>query len=201
MKVFGKYCPDFPEVYAENYKQFMEALTVEGVSAELANHLSVIVDGTDYFEAPASTKYHGAFPGGLFKHSFAVAQYLMHFTEAEHLKWERPCSPLLIGLFHDFCKIGAYRIVGTHEDDNSKGPEPIYAHVDGVAGFGGHGADSLCKLLLEIPLTREEALCIRWHMGAYETDKWNEFEAAIKVCPNVLWTHHADMCVSKILGY
>lgn len=187
MKAFGKYCPDFPDVYAENYKQFMEALTVEEVPAELANRLSVIVEETDYFEAPASTKHHGAFPGGLFKHSFNVAQYLMHFTEVEHLKWERPCSPLLIGLFHDFCKIGAYRIVGTH--------------VDGVAGFGGHGADSLCKLLLEVPLTREEALCIRWHMGAYETDKWNEFEAAIKVCPNVLWTHHADMCVSKILGY
>lgn len=201
MNVINPYKPRFPEMYSDNRLQFLEMLQDEKTPESTISQVLSLVDDTDYFEAPASTKYHGAFPGGLFKHSFAMAQYLLRFTKREDLSWSRHCSPVLVGLLHDYCKVGKYKVIGTHEDSNSKGPEPVYAHVDGVAGFGGHGADSLCKLLLEVPLTREEALCIRWHMGAYETDKWNEFEAAIKVCPNVLWTHHADMCVSKILGY
>ena len=43
-------------------------------------------------------------------------------------------------------------------------------------------------------------LCIRYHMGAYEKDGWNEFDLAIRKYPNVLWTHTADMYASKVKG-
>lgn len=201
MNAINPYKPRFPEMYSDNRLQFLEMLRDEKTPEGTIERVLSLVDDTDYFEAPASTKYHGAFPGGLFKHSFAMAQYLLRFTKREDLSWSRHCSPVLVGLLHDYCKVWKYRIVGTHEESTEEGSKPVYTYAEGIAGFGGHGADSLCKLLLEVPLTREEALCIRWHMGAYETEKWNEFEAAIKVCPNVLWTHHADMCVSKILGY
>ena len=48
-------------------------------------------------------------------------------------------------------------------------------------------------------LTEEEKLCITYHMGAYETSNWNEFEKAIRKYENVLWTHTADMYASKIV--
>lgn len=47
-------------------------------------------------------------------------------------------------------------------------------------------------------LTEEEVLCIRYHMGAYETKDWAGFDLAIKKYPNVLYTHTADMLASKL---
>lgn len=48
-------------------------------------------------------------------------------------------------------------------------------------------------------LTEEEELCIRYHMGAYETDDWDGFDKAIRKFPNVLFTHTADMYASKCM--
>jgi hypothetical protein len=50
-----------------------------------------------------------------------------------------------------------------------------------------------------INLTEEELLCIRFHMGAYETGDWSSYDIAIRKFPNVLFTHTADMFASKIL--
>ena len=50
-------------------------------------------------------------------------------------------------------------------------------------------------------LTEEEVACIRWHMGAFDDQKfWNYYTAAVKKYPNVLWTHTADMIASQVLG-
>lgn len=66
----------------------------------------------------------------------------------------------------------------------------------------GHGDKSVMMLLEYFALTKEEVACIRWHMGAYETDTklWDYYGKAIKKYPNVLYTHTADMIASKILG-
>ena len=49
-------------------------------------------------------------------------------------------------------------------------------------------------------LTEEEILCIRYHMGAYETDDWDKLGKSIEKYPNVLYTHTADMIASRIRG-
>lgn len=78
---------------------------------------------------------------------------------------------------------------------------PKFIYTSKSAGFGGHGEDSVCKILIgDFGLTMEEAMCIRWHMGAYEKDKCDDFDAAIHKFPNILWTHQADMVASKVLG-
>ena len=58
---------------------------------------------------------------------------------------------------------------------------------------------SIMLLSQFINLTEEELLCIRYHMGAYEKEAWDQYDMAIKKYPNVLWTHHADMIASKLL--
>jgi hypothetical protein len=64
-----------------------------------------------FFTAPASTKYHGAYEGGLFDHSLSVANELKDLSKANRLKWQHPRSPLLIGMFHDLCKIDNYEMI------------------------------------------------------------------------------------------
>ena len=66
--------------------------------------LAYLIDN-GFFIAPASTKYHGNYAGGLFDHSMNVAEVLADLTEKLSLHWERPESPWIIGFFHDLCKI------------------------------------------------------------------------------------------------
>ena len=62
-----------------------------------------------FFHAPASTKYHGAYEGGLFDHSLMVMNTLVDLSAKNGLKWRRVESPFIVGMFHDLCKIDQYR--------------------------------------------------------------------------------------------
>lgn len=145
-----------------------------------------------FFTQPASTKYHGAYEGGLFDHSFLTTKALVELTEKLDLKWERPESPYIVGMFHDLCKCDNY-VKDFETDKYIYNPEII---------IPGHGDKSVIMLEKYIPLTDEEIACIRWHMGAYETDPkmWNYYGKAIEKYSNVLYTHTADMIASKIKG-
>ena len=148
---------------------------------------------SDFFVAPASTKYHGAYAGGLFDHSMNVANVLCYLTGAEITEpWMRPESPFLVGIFHDLTKIGKYSV-------NDTGDGFKWSPATDRPIYGGHGAESVIRAQQMIQLTVEESLCIRFHMGAYEKDDWEAFDRAIKQYPNVLWTHTADMIASKML--
>ena len=61
-----------------------------------------------FFEVPASVKYHGAYTGGLFDPSFLVTESLVNLTEKLGLKWSKPDSPYLVGMYHDLCKCDQY---------------------------------------------------------------------------------------------
>ena len=145
-----------------------------------------------FFYKPASVKYHGAYNGGLFDHSLATAEALVELTKKLGLKWERPDSPYIVGMFHDVCKLDNY--VRDFESGKwSYNPDII---------IPGHGDKSVIMLQRYIDLSDEEIACIRWHMGAYETDTkmWEYYGRAIETYPNVLYTHTADMIASRIKG-
>ena len=154
-------------------------------------HIQRLIQNTTFLSDPASTRYHGNYTGGLFDHSMNVAMLLRYFTDSELCAgWEREYSPELIGIFHDFTKVGKYR--WSHQFGK-------YEYNDGVLSFGGHGADSVIALSQYTHLTRQEALCIRYHMGAFEKEDWNNYGLAVAQDPNVLWTHTADMYASRLL--
>lgn len=160
-----------------------------------------------FFTSPASTKYHGAYEGGLYDHSKQVFLRLKELTEKNDLKWQRPESPFIIGMFHDLCKCDQYiPIIETQyvpKEISSKGEAKL---VDVITGYEyntktllkGHGSKSVMILSQFINLTEEEMLCIRYHMGPYEKEEWAEYDSAIRKYPYVLWTHHADMLASKV---
>ena len=148
------------------------------------------LDAIGFFTAPASTKYHGSYEGGLFDHSVNVAETLIDLTKRLDLTWIRPESPVLIGLYHDLCKCDQY----------GKDPETgKYVYQDTI--LPGHGDKSIAILSQFLTLTPEEIACIRWHMGAFEDDPKlrNGYGRACERYENVLFTHTADMIASKIL--
>ena len=144
-----------------------------------------------FFKTPASINHHGNYEGGLFDHSFAVTEALLELTEKLGLRWGRPESPIIVGMFHDLCKCYSY------EYDNTTGQWQYKKNPT----MTGHGELSVIIGQQIIPLTDEEILCIRWHMGAYDDkDNWNKLGRAIEICPNVLYTHTADMIASRVNG-
>lgn len=158
-----------------------------------------------FFTAPASTKYHGSYEGGLFDHSYNVTHALLNLTNDCHLIWEREESPYIVGMFHDLCKADLYRHPVVETGLYSDGQEvrttdmTKWEHSPDVI-LKGHGDKSVMLLSRYFKLTMEEILCIRYHMGAFVDQKeWNDYTRAIHAFPNVLWTHQADMIATHIM--
>lgn len=142
----------------------------------------------DFILYPASIHHHGNERGGLYIHSFRVYANLEMLTSRMRLTWSRPESPLIVGLFHDLCKLDTYKL-----EDGSF----VHNHL----AWPGHGEKSVMMLGEYIDLTDEEKMCIRWHMGAFDkSDNWPDYTNAVKRYPNVLYTHTADMLASQVEG-
>lgn len=143
-----------------------------------------------FFDAPASTRFHGNYAGGLADHSITVAKSLSFLTKSDELEWQNPRSPFLIGLLHDLCKVDQYTI-----------------QLDGTISFNKgvdtrHGEKSVELAKQLVPdLTDEEELCIRWHMGSFDDKKnWTGYTDAIHKYRTVLYTHMADMLATHVYG-
>lgn len=188
------------EVAQRERTQWRRAIYASPIPVEAMVKLDALMDylheRTDFFYAPASTKYHAAYPGGLSEHSRLLTGVLLQLTLAKVCRdWQRAESPIIIGMLHDLTKTECYIKA---EDYSDQHPCYIY-NPDRIKLSEIHGEDSLLWAEKLTKLTEEEAACIRWHMGAYETDAWAGFDQAIRQFPNVLWTHAADMMASKVL--
>jgi hypothetical protein len=156
-----------------------------------------------FFMKPASISFHGQQSGDLFRHSFAVADVLIDMTEKFDVEWERPQSPFIVGMFHDVCKMDDYMDENASDIVMMGTGSPVSKNPKWVKNpeklLKGHGDKSVMMLSQWINLTEEEMLCIRYHMGAYQTDEWQEWDRAIRKYETVLWTHTADMYASKVM--
>lgn len=154
---------------------------------------------TDFYEAPASTRFHGAVKGGLASHSMAVAALLNRWTDRLGLVWKDKRSPLLIGLLHDICKIDTYEEY-TDEDGNKR-----WRYKD-TAIERDHGRRSVWLLehTFGLKLTDEERACIHYHMGSWTKDIDESmgdlnYSQMLGQYHNLIWVHTADMYASQIL--
>lgn len=173
---------DFEDIWKEYADEESDHLVIG--NEPLMNYMKT----GGFFTAPASTKYHGVYEGGLYDHSKAVFNRLQWMTINLRLNWQRSISPFIIGFFHDLCKCDQYIMLdGKYEYSTN-------------TLLKGHGDKSIMILSRFMTLTEEEMLCIRYHMGAYEKDDWDGFDRAIKKYPNVLMAHTADMFASKVDG-
>ncbi len=122
------------------------------------------MEKADFFTAPASTKYHGAYPGGLCQHSIDVYKY------AKRLTFLMPTPPseeslAIAALMHDICKVNLYKMDKRNQKINGEWQEVPYYVIDEKFHFGGHGSKSVFLAQQFIKLTTEEAAAINCHMG------------------------------------
>jgi HD superfamily phosphohydrolase YqeK len=149
---------------------------------------------TDFLQAPASTCYHGSWPGGLIDHSVGVATLLEELTEKNSIPWDSPDSPLIVGLFHDICKAGMYKVQTKRVQNPNTGQWETkeFYYVDDSTPLG-HGEKSVILLSQHIKLTEQEIYAIRWHMSSYESpDERRSSEKALTICPVINWVRTAD---------
>lgn len=123
---------------------------------------------SDFYSAPASTRYHGSCEGGLLQHSLNVYDELMRLLEAyPEVKASRE-SAIISSLFHDLCKVNFYAKEKRNRKNEFGQWESYDAYtIDEKFKFGGHGSKSVFILQQFIKLTPEEAASINCHMGAF----------------------------------
>ena len=158
---------------------------------------------SDFFTAPASTRFHGSFSGGLAEHSYNVYQCLcsiLYLKEFQNFKFKDD-SILIVSLLHDVCKINFYKeSMRNVKDEKGTWIKVPYYEVDDKEPYG-HGEKSVMMIERFIKLTDEEKYSIRWHMGGFdESVKGGSFAIgkAYEKYPLALALHLADMMATYI---
>ena len=153
---------------------------------------------SDFFTAPASTRYHGACEGGLAQHSINVYHCLKAYLERQRVKdlygMEYSDETIaLVALLHDVCKIGCYKVSTRNvKDENGVWQKvPYYAFEDPLPY--GHGEKSVYIISGFLRLTREEAFAIRFHMGFSGTEDKGSVGKAFEMFPLAFALSVADM--------
>ena len=147
---------------------FREKITRPGADALL----DYLENKSDFFTAPASARYHGAYAGGLCDHSLNVYHCLVDYLARERvqelygLEYSEE-SVAVVALLHDLCKVGCYKKSFRNVKNDATGQwerVPTFTFDDPLPY--GHGEKSVYIANGFIRLTREEAMAIRWHMGS-----------------------------------
>lgn len=151
----------FESVKDKFIKAYNDAITRQG-SKEL---LDWITNKTDFFVAPASSKFHNAFEGGLADHSLNVYQAMI-----DRYNDGKPDESMAIAaLLHDLCKAEFYKVSQRNVKNEVTGQwEKVnYYTIDDKFPFG-HGEKSVFLIERFMRLKVEEAIAIRWHMGGFD---------------------------------
>lgn len=149
--------------YKEEFEEIYKNKIKRNGSAELLNWLET----TDFFTAPASTKFHCACLGGLVQHSVSVYHVMMekHFE----IGVDSEESFAICALLHDVCKAQFYK-KGTrnfkNEETGAWEKRPYYSIEDSYPY--GHGEKSVFLIERFLRLKTSEAIAIRWHMGGFD---------------------------------
>lgn len=137
------------------------------------------MESSDFFTAPASTKYHLSRAGGLAEHSWNVYRALDSMAP-RYLPGMDHDSIVVCGLLHDLCKANFYK-TDFRNAKNERGQwerVPYYAIEDQLPL--GHGEKSAMMIQRFFPLETDELLAIRWHMGFSEAASYAEQQALNK---------------------
>lgn len=149
------------------YQERFEEIFTQEVHRKGGEELLAWLRTTDFFSAPAITKFHCACPEGLVQHSLNVYDVLMekHFDE----ETDNRESFAICGLLHDVCKAQFYKVSTRNVKNDTTGQwekQPFYM-VEDAFPFG-HGEKSVFLIERFLRLKPAEAMAIRWHMGGFD---------------------------------
>ena len=174
----------------EEFLKLLRTVKREGIE-----DLIKFLESTDFFTAPASTRFHGDFAGGLVEHSMKVYEILVQKVKTSSKPIEVSEDTLkIVALLHDVCKANFYKI-DYRNAKNALGvweKVPYYTVEDTIPY--GHGEKSVMMITEYMKLTSEEKYAIRWHMGYTEPKElYNTIGAAYKKYPLALLVFEADL--------
>ncbi len=174
-------------------EEFLNLL--KNTNREGMDKLLEFIEKTDFFKAPASTKYHGNYEGGLLEHSMKVYEILKQKVKNSPIDIATSDESLIIiALLHDICKVNFYKVDYRNAKNEFGEWEKVpYYTIDDTIPYG-HGEKSVMMLTEYIKLTSEEKYCIRWHMGFTEPKElYGTLGQAFKKYPLALLVHEADL--------
>lgn len=184
----------------ENLKEKFVKIYKENITREGADKLLeyLLSDKSDFFTAPASTRFHGSYPGGLVEHSINVYECLKDYLSRQRTKelYNMDFSDetiAIVSLLHDICKVNIYK-PGTRnvKDENGVWKQvPTYTFEDKMPY--GHGEKSVYIINGYMRLTRDEAFAIRFHMGFTGVEDVGTVSNAFEMFPLAFATATADM--------
>lgn len=154
--------------------KFIKAYT-ENITRPGADKLLAWIESSDFFAAPASTRFHLSSPGGLLEHSLHVFERMKAICANEATitpGFNEPSMETIVvcGLLHDICKANFYAVeMRNRKNDQGRWEQYPFYVVDDKLPYG-HGEKSVYIISGYMRLSREEAMAIRWHMGFSDND-------------------------------
>lgn len=146
-------------------QKFIEAFKTAVTRAGSDELITWMCDKTDFFTAPASSRFHSAYEGGLAEHSLNVYNVMI-----EKYNDSKPDESMAIcALLHDLCKAEFYKVSQRNVKNEATGQwEKVnYYTVEDKFPFG-HGEKSVFLIERFMRLKVDEAIAIRWHMGGFD---------------------------------
>lgn len=177
----------------EEYKNLLLSTKRPGIK-ELVDWL----ENSDFRVAPASTKYHGNYEGGLLEHSLNVYQEMLREKDLIKLftiGWD---TLIITALLHDICKVNYYKVDFKNVKKNGAWVQEPYYTVDDFFPIG-HAEKSIIVAQGFIKLTDVEIAMIRNHMGGFVSDPYFNPSALFNKYPEALLLHIADMKATYII--
>lgn len=179
---------EFINIYNENITR--------GGADKLLEYL--LSDKSDFFTAPASTRFHGSYEGGLLEHSLNVYHCLKDYLSRERARtvYKMDYSEETIAvaaLLHDICKVNFYKTdYRNAKNEAGKWEKVPYYTVDDKLPYG-HGEKSVYIITGFMRLSREEAFAIRYHMGFSGGDDAGAVGKSFEMFPLAFALSTADM--------
>ena len=175
---------DIKNTFIEEYNKY--------VKREGAQEFLTWLESTDFFHAPASTKYHNSYDGGLAKHSVSVFYETIRLLKAYTDIKVSGETAAICALLHDVCKANCYNVEMRNVKENGQWTQKPFYVFDEEFCYGGHGSKSVYLIQRYMKLTDEEAIAINCHMGFSNGDNVGSISNAYKQFPFAWLLHVAD---------
>lgn len=150
------------------FKEEFERIAKASILRDGLLDLLTWLEDTDFYMAPASTRFHGAHEGGLVQHSLNVYSQLKKLCTFYGCDASEE-SIAIVSLFHDLCKVGVYKVEMRWRKNqyNQWEQYPTYKFEEDFA-YGGHGSKSVFLVQTFMQLSPDEASAINCHMGQWD---------------------------------
>lgn len=156
------------------------------------------LERSDFYIAPASSKYHLAEAGGLCAHSLNVYDEMKHLCAVyENYTGVSEETIAIVALFHDLCKVNFYKPDTRNVKVDGVWTQVPFYTIDEKFPFGGHGCKSMFIVNKFLQITDEEAAAINCHMGLSEHER--SISAVYEGSPSAWLLHVADEAATFLL--